>query len=133
MRNKNKIVVILGLLAFTLIGMAAGRQGQNFQQRNLKVLPKDISDKALDSIMNSYEKALGIKCDFCHVKTKSDPQTLDYPNDAKPEKEIARNMMRMTNDINRIYFHFNTAESVDDIQAVTCKTCHRGEPHPEIE
>lgn len=40
--------------------------------------------------------------------------------------------MRMTNDINRKYFHFNKSESADEIQAVTCNTSHRGEPHPDL-
>jgi hypothetical protein len=61
---KNKIIVVLGLLAFVFIGIAATIPTSN-KERNLKVLPKDISDADLDSVMDGYAKALNVNCDFC--------------------------------------------------------------------
>ena len=130
--RKNLFLVSLGLAAFVVAGSAFSPAG-NFQKRNLKVLPKNISNEKLDSIMNSFEHALGVKCDFCHVKSKDDPEKLEYASDDRPEKEIARKMMIMTNEINKKYFNFNDTEDPEIIQSVLCKTCHRGEPHPEIE
>jgi hypothetical protein len=129
LRN-NFSLVIMGLVAFVIAGSAFSPAG-NFQERNLKVLPKNISNEKLDSIMNSFEHALGVKCNFCHAKTKNDPEKLEYASDDKPEKEIARKMMIMTNDINKKYFNFNDTEDPEIIQSVLCITCHRGEPHPE--
>ena len=56
-----------------------------------------------------------------------------FEKDGRPEKEIARNMMRMTNDINKKYFPFSGLVKADAIQAVTCATCHRGQPRPVID
>ena len=61
MRYKNKILVLLVLTAFVISGVAAVKAPQQ-KERNLKVLPKDISDEKLDSIMQTYNKALGVKC-----------------------------------------------------------------------
>lgn len=83
--------------------------------------------------MERYSEALGVDCKFCHIPTKKDPNVLDFASDAKPEKEITRQMMIMTNDINKKYFHFNENEDAEQIQAVQCITCHRGVPHPSIE
>ena len=39
--------------------------------KNLKVLPKDITDEALDSVMGEFSISLGVRCNFCHAR-KSD-------------------------------------------------------------
>lgn len=101
------------------------------KERNLKILPKDISDAKLDSIMQTYNIALGVSCNFCHVKMKTLPDSLDYASDADPMKENARDMMRMTIDINKNNFYFNKNERPEYLTTVTCNTCHRGEPFPE--
>ncbi len=128
MPNKNKIIVTLSFLAFVTLGVAAVKAPQ---ERNLKVLPKDISDEKLDSIMESYNKALGVKCEFCHVKSKVYPGTdIDYRSDAEPMKENARDMMRMTIEINTNHFYFNKNIKPEYLNTITCKTCHRGEAFP---
>ncbi len=128
MPNKNKIIVTLSFLAFVILGVAAVKAPQ---ERNLKVLPKDISDEKLDSIMQTYNKALGVKCEFCHVKSKVYPGTdIDYRSDAEPMKENARDMMRMTIEINTNHFYFNKNIKPEYLNTITCKTCHRGEAFP---
>ena len=94
---------------------------------NLKILPKNISEKELDKVMDNFNLSLGVGCDYCHAK-KTVPDELDFASDKKSEKEIARKMMLMTADINKKYFDFNKSKS--NIQAVTCFTCHRGGPMP---
>ena len=71
--------------------------------KNLQILPKDISGHDLDSIMHHFTAALGVKCNFCHVRNEEAKQ-MDFSNDAKPEKQIARKMMLMAIDINKNYF-----------------------------
>ena len=61
--NRNKIIVIAGMSVFVMLAVAAIQAPQQ-KERNLKVLPKDISDQKLDSIMESYNVALGVTCEF---------------------------------------------------------------------
>jgi len=129
MLHKKKIITLLVLSGFIVLGTAAvNRPAQ--KERNLKILPKDISDQKLDSIMQSYTIALGVKCDFCHVPVKNLPDSLDYASDAEPMKEEARKMMQLTIHINKTYFYFDSATRPEYLRTVTCKTCHQGEPFP---
>lgn len=125
--NKVKIMVVLS--GFVLLGVAAV-QAPYQKERNLKVLPKDISDEKLDSMMQTYNLALGVKCEFCHVPVKGFKDSLDYASDAEPMKENARKMMTMVIDINRNNFWFDKSTRPEYLRTVTCKTCHRGEPFP---
>ncbi len=97
---------------------------------NLQVLPKDISPDDLMKIMHGFAGSLGVKCSFCHV---IDMQT-HHPNfasDAKPEKQIARTMMRMTHEINETYLAKVTVpDAKPDQTHVSCGTCHRGQAIP---
>jgi len=135
MQHKKKILTLLALVVFVLLGMAAMKQPVQ-KERNLKILPKDISDQKLDSIMHTYNKALGVTCNFCHVKVKAlfpvpaSTDTLDYASDAEPMKENARKMMQMTIYINKTLFYFDSTMRPEYLNTVTCKTCHRGEPIP---
>lgn len=129
MLHKKKIIVFSALSVFVLLGIAAVKPP--FQkERNLKVLPKDISDAKLDSIMQTYNIALGVKCNFCHVPVKDIKDSLDYASDAEPMKENARDMMRMVIDINKNNFYFDKNERPEYLHVVSCKTCHRGEHFP---
>ena len=103
---------LLPILLF--IGLGSAFVNRNSGDRNLQVLPKDISDQKLDSIMQTYNKALGVKCEFCHT----------------PLQEEARKMMRMTIELNRKYFYFDSTQRPEYLHTVTCKTCHQGEPFP---
>lgn len=127
----NRYLAITGLTIFIFLGVAATKQSPTME-RNLKILPKDISDADLDSIMNSYGKALNVNCDFCHADSKTNPQDLDYASDDKPEKEITRQMMRMTATINKDYFDYTIVYKANELMAVSCITCHDGFPRPEL-
>ena len=126
---KKKIIAVLILTALVTGGVAAIKIPKG-KHKNLKVLPTDISEKDLDSIMNSYSKALGVTCRFCHSALKNFPDSLDYAADEEPMKENARQMMRMTIHINKTYFYFDTASKPEYLNVVSCKTCHRGQPFP---
>jgi hypothetical protein len=119
----------MALVAFVTLGVAAVKAPLQ-KERNLKVLPKDISDEKLDSIMQTYNKALGVQCDFCHVKAKGFNDSLDFASDAEPMKENAREMMKMTIEINSKHFYYNKNTRPEYLNTITCKTCHRGEPFP---
>jgi hypothetical protein len=125
MKNSRLIFSILCMVAFISISMAL----PVFTDRNLKVLPNNISNEKLDSIMQAYTVALGVNCGFCHVK-KNTAGDIDFASDAEPMKENARNMMRMTIDINKKYFYFDKNIQPEYLTVVHCKTCHRGEAIP---
>ena len=96
--------------------------------KNLKVLPKNISEAELDKIMDNFSFALGVNCNYCHSKKENATPKWDFASDVKPEKEMARNMMRMTNDINKKYFNFSKQKIVPE--RVTCITCHKKQSIP---
>lgn len=140
MTNKKKSTTIVLLGVFVVFGIAATAPKTNFA--NLQVLPQDITEHRLDSIMDSYNRALKVNCDFCHSKQK-DITGLMPANDAPLDfaadngmKETARRMMRLTIDINKRHFNFDsTAAKKPDylLNVVTCNTCHRGNPYPAHE
>jgi hypothetical protein len=119
-------VVVVSAVAFT--NPPADEPGF----KNLKILPKDISHEQLGKIMHEFNDALGVGCDFCHAPSK-DPkeQHPDFVSDEKPEKSIARQMMKMTTKINSKYFGAKHPAIGDSTLTVTCATCHHGTPHPE--
>ncbi|RFM28323.1 c-type cytochrome [Deminuibacter soli] len=129
--HRKKIMVTLALSGCVLLGVAAYRPYEQPRKRNLKVLPENISRDSLDAIMDEFKVSLGVKCSFCHAPRATDPSKLDFGSDDKPEKEIARHMMRMTADINKQYFNFKNSDRPDTLRAVTCNTCHHGDAHPE--
>lgn len=73
------------------------------QYKNLQILPEDISEHDLDSVMHHFTQSLGQKCNFCHVRNE-EIKKMDFASDDKPEKNIARKMMQMAIDINKNYF-----------------------------
>ncbi|MGA2569330.1 MAG: c-type cytochrome [Terracidiphilus sp.] len=104
---------------------------------NLKVLPKNLTGREVHEIMEKWAGSLGVHCDTCHV---ADPNNigpngrprLNFPDDSKPDKQIARIMYTMTQQVNTDYI-----SKAMDLDAgamgmpVTCGTCHRGHKMPE--
>lgn len=129
----NKFIVAGALGLFLILGIAATRPADPGDQKakNLKVLPKNISHEELDKIMDGFKASLGVKCNFCHAANKdTSNHHLDFPSDDKPEKNVARHMMRMTEKINKKYFSFEKDDKGDLVKPIQCYTCHRGKPHP---
>jgi hypothetical protein len=124
-----QLTAFTGIIFFVVFGIAATHLPKG-APRNLKVLPKDISDEKLDSIMNSYNRALGVKCDFCHTPAKNIPGSLDYAADENPMKEEGRKMITLNIQINKDYFYFDSLQRPEYLKVVTCITCHRGDPMP---
>src|SRR5579862_7816040 len=126
-----KILTSVLLAALVLLGVAAVNPPDPPKNKNLKILPKNISHEDLDKVMDGFKEALGVKCNFCHApEADSTTHHLDFASDAKPEKNTARYMMKMTKKINKKFFSFNKDENGKSVQTITCITCHRGKPHP---
>jgi len=126
-----KLCVIVITILTTILICSAAIDPPKKEYRNLKVLPQNISSKALSKLMvDDFSDALGVGCGFCHAQGK-DSVSIDYASDAKPEKEIARMMMRMDLRINKQFFRLKHPSFTDGPLVVTCNTCHNGKPHPE--
>ena len=134
-----KKIMIIGMTGMIFVSIAAisppvrpGPSGPpKGEYQNLKILPKDISSKDMSRIMvDEISDALGVSCGFCHAEKEGSHQ-LDYASDAKPEKAMARTMMRMTMRINKQYFNLKHPNLKDATLTITCNTCHNGQPHPD--
>ncbi len=82
--------------------------------KNIQVL-KGVPSVQLIPAMQFMASALGVECTFCHVESH-------FEEDDKKPKETARQMMRMTNTLNK--------ESFEGHREVTCYSCHRGLRNP---
>ena len=122
------IIVICALVGFVVMSVAFSAPPER-KYKNLKVLPKNIGEKELDSIMKTFTRGLNVKCNFCHANDKAEPQKMDFPSDEKPEKNIARKMYKLTARINKKWFDYEKDQAGNTVRSVTCYTCHHGEPH----
>jgi hypothetical protein len=100
---------------------------------NLKVLPKTMTGEQVHDLMHKWEASLGAECSTCHT---ADPNNigpngkprLNFADDSKPEKNTARLMYKMVEDINANYIDKVENSGVP----VACGTCHRGHLDPPI-
>ena len=133
--NRNKYAIVFLIAAVTFVSVAAiSPTSKQPKERNLKVLPKDISHDSLDHLMDYYKAALNVKCGYCHARSARNPKKMDMASDGNPIKDITRKMILMTNEMNDKYIHSITHQATDStaLQMVTCNTCHRGKAKPDM-
>lgn len=129
--------VSIAVLAATLVGSVAGRNGVEAQQpsapaaqapgqpagggrggpqppKNIQVL-KDVPPDQLMLTMQYIAASLGVQCNYCHVQGQNDL-------DDKETKKTAREMMKMVNSLNTTFF--------DGRPRVSCASCHNGRSKP---
>lgn len=73
-------------------------------------------------LMQEIVQGLGVQCEFCH----SAPRGSGQP---EPKKDIARQMIAMTRDLNA-RVQTATGKPAAEAAQVNCITCHRGVPIP---
>ena len=121
--NQNKFAPL-----YSALGMPAPEQtpaaqektiAQEGREKNIKLLG-DMPVSQFIPVMNYFAVSMGRRCNFCHVNTNGQ---WDYASDAKPEKNTAREMIRMVLDTNKNFFKGNLQ--------VQCFTCHRGRNNPQ--
>ncbi|HEV2355269.1 MAG TPA: c-type cytochrome [Puia sp.] len=127
--------ITIAVLLAGAVGIAAAHSPRSAKKgggfKDLKVLPKDIPPKDLQGIMaDDFEDGLGVSCGFCHANANGG-HGLDFASDAKPEKSIARAMMRMTIGLNKKYFKVRKPMIGSATLTITCSTCHKGQPFPD--
>jgi hypothetical protein len=96
--------------------------------KNLKIFAQDTSRADLLANMRFLSQSLGVRCTYCHVGEEGKPlSTFDFASDAKPNKAIARDMLRMADRLNSK--DLPAIGGLIDPQ-ITCYTCHRGATKP---
>ncbi|NIR73201.1 c-type cytochrome [candidate division KSB1 bacterium] len=129
-----KVFGNFGAIALTALVLALPSQAQDQwmwpdKPENLQVLPKDWPGSRLRAPMRGFTSALGVGCSHCHVGEEGKPlSTYDFASDENPNKNRAREMLRMLESING---HLEKIEpSGDKPVNMWCHTCHSGRPRP---
>jgi len=130
--------------------------------KNLQILPKTASTQDVVGVMQTFTRALGVQCTYCHVEqtaplltveeqqaaaaaAAANPQQagrgrgrgrgrggpqMDFASDARRQKQIAREMVLVTRQINQA-LNAGIHKPAAEIVHVQCMTCHRGIPIPQ--
>jgi hypothetical protein len=131
-----KPAVYAGLALFIFAGVAATHipEPEKPVWHNLKVIPSNTTEDQMDRIMNKFNKGLGVTCIHCHTKTKPGifPVRADFASDEIPAKIAARQMMRMTDKLNRKYFNYRNKYDFKSLTEapLNCRSCHGGQMKP---
>ncbi|HXV86680.1 MAG TPA: c-type cytochrome, partial [Gemmatimonadales bacterium] len=97
------VLVCLCLLAHSapLFAQVAGKFPPD-SLVNVKVIPRNTPVIQVVGQMRNITSSLGVRCPFCHVGEEGRPlETFDFPSDERRPKQVARQMMRMVQDINQ--------------------------------
>ena len=97
-----------GLLLIAMLAICA-------QRVSSQTMLAQLGDEKLRTVMDEYNRALGVECAHCHVPDK-------WADESKPQLATARNMGRMVAELN--------GRLLKDIGTVNCWTCHRGDVRP---
>jgi hypothetical protein len=96
---------------------------------NVRIIPKGTPVVQVWGQMRNIAGGLGVECTFCHVgREGAPPAQIDFASDEKRNKLVAREMMRLVQEINRRIDTIPARPSPG--VAVTCTTCHRGVSRP---
>lgn len=123
----------LSIFALALLFLLPARAQEQWswpeKPKNIQVLPKDWPGKRLKPVMTGFTRALGVRCSYCHKGEEGKPlSTFDFASDENPNKDRAREMMRMLGDIND---HLKKLQPSGDQRVnMWCHTCHHGQPRP---
>lgn len=129
-------------LLFALISLASPLQAQPpaaqgrggtppAAPQNLQVFPKDTPRADVLTAMRAFTSGLGVQCNYCHVQEGQGGRN-DFAADDKPQKNIARAMMRISMQANQTIASAVTAKPAAEVVRVQCWTCHRGQAVPEV-
>lgn len=122
--------VVLGAL-LAPAGIAAAQPSWSWPEepKNLKVFPPEMKGERLRAPMVGFVRALGVRCSYCHVGKEGEPlSTYDFASDENPNKDRAREMIRMLGSINE---HLRKIEPSETTRVnMWCHTCHRGRARP---
>jgi hypothetical protein len=126
--RRRPFVLLLTLVPVALSAQAPGKWPPD-SLVNTKVIPHNTPVTEVIGTMRNFAGDLGARCSFCHVGEEGKPlSSYDFPKDEKRTKLVARQMMRMVEEINR---RLDTLpERPDPAVRATCRTCHHGLNRP---
>src|SRR2546423_2515734 len=90
-------------------------------EKNIKVL-NGMPASQLIPVMNFFATSMGRRCNFCHVNNNGQ---WDYAADTKPEKNTAREMIKLVLDTNNRFAQLK-------LDPISCYVCHRGRNNPQL-
>src|SRR5688572_7780924 len=97
---------------------------------NVQVIPRTTPVTEVVRAMRNIALGLGVRCEFCHVGEEGMPlERIDFPSDEKRTKLVARQMMRMVQEIDRRLDTLPGRSTATALE-VSCATCHRGVSKP---
>lgn len=91
--------------------------------KNLKIFGGFPAENILPA-MNSWSRALGVTCTHCHTPSQ-------WEDDSNPEKDIARQMSKMTSAITNEYLR-KIPGMKNPKPLINCTSCHNGKLKPAL-
>ena len=121
-------LAVFALIPGTLAGQVLGKWPPD-SLVNTQVIPHSTPVMDVVGVMRNITGSLGVRCQFCHIGQEGQPlSAFDFASDQKRNKLVARQMMRMVQEINR---RIDTIPERPAMRVeVTCATCHRGVNRP---
>jgi hypothetical protein len=127
MRVRLAVIVIVAL-GSRLAAQAPGKFPPD-SLINTQVIARGTPILQVIGTMRNFTGHLGVRCQYCHVGEEGrDLAEFDFTSDEKRTKVVARQMMRMVEEINRRLDSI-PGRPTPGLQ-VTCGTCHRGTTRP---
>lgn len=104
----------------------AGREDKPSEAvfKNIKILNGIPAGHLLGIMQIGFSRSLGVSCTHCHIPDQ-------WEKDAKPAKQITRDMWAMSRAINNDLLR-NIAGIRERNPIVNCTTCHRGQLKPAL-
>jgi len=123
MKNFKKLTFFAGIMSLvvTISGFTLQPAQEENRPKNLKVLPKNISEEELTKVMRGFNAALGVKCGYCHAPNTNGAKGLDFSSDANPKKNIACSMIKMTKKIKKKHLKSEHEGAIKNISCITCQ------------
>ncbi len=92
--------------------------------KNIQLFKGMPAGRMLMIMQMGFSPALGVSCSHCHVPG-------EWEKEDKPQKQIARDMMKMVGTINNdLLKNIKNLKGPNPI--VNCTTCHRGQVKPAL-
>ncbi len=121
--------ISLVLASFQYVSWAQDEWSWPEKTKNIQVLNKEWPGSRLSPVMKGFTRALGVRCSYCHQGEEGKPlSTYNFASDENPNKNRAREMLRMLGSVND---HLKKIETSGDKRVnMWCHTCHHGKPKP---
>jgi hypothetical protein len=105
----------------------AGKENQPAETlfKNIQLFRGLAAGRLLMVMQMGFSNSLGVSCSHCHVGG-------EWEKEDKPQKQIARDMMKMVGTINNdLLKNIQNLKGPNSI--VNCTTCHRGQVKPALD